>query len=806
MNGLTDFGPMTVATLLLLGLLAAATFYYRRRWKSAVSGDVDAVAQAGLAEACLKTAPAGRLVMTLPGRNPAAAPPDRETRTDLSPQLLEALQLDAAGSPGLEEVLSQVRREDATHLRDAVAALCETGAPFKLRATRADGGRVFDIAAGRTEPTGETPAYAVLWFLDVSADALLAERAQAETRSLRTWLDALPMPLWRRSRDLTITDCNEAYARALDTTPQAVLEQNLPLLGRNKAQQARALAEQALANGEGKTEAHHVVIDGARQLLEINERVLAGDGLAGYAIDKTSLEELQSELGRHIRIQAEVLEDLGTAIAIFGPDLQLNFFNSAYVELWGIDEAFFQSEPHLGDVLEALRERRRLPEYPDFPAFKKQWIKRFGTLIEPVEELVHLPNGTTLRMLATPHPLGGVLFSYEDVTDRLALERSYNTLIDVQSETLDKLYEGVAVYGVDGRLKLYNPAFAKIWNLSEELLKTEPHARVIMESARDFFDVPDEAWADYLEDVVAATTEPQARNGRRERKDGSVIDWAQVPLPDGAVLYTFVDVTDSIRVERALMERNEALETADRLKSEFIANISYELRTPLNAIIGFAEILEKQLFGALNERQRGYSRGILESSQHLITLINDILDLASIEAGYLQMELGPTDMRELMDSIHALGRERARNQGIDLILDCPDDIGDLLVDGRRLKQAIFNLLSNALKFTDTGGTVTLAVRRVEGEMLVSVTDTGIGIAEADRERVFGTFERGTAQKGQSGAGLGLALVKSLIELHGGWVEMDTAVDRGTKVVCHLPLDPKKVEAAAECQPKAVAAN
>jgi signal transduction histidine kinase len=359
---------------------------------------------------------------------------------------------------------------------------------------------------------------------------------------------------------------------------------------------------------------------------------------------------------------------------------------------------------------------------------------------------------------------------------------------------------------VDGRLKLCNPAFGKIWNLSEELLKTEPHARVIMEAARDFFDVPDEEWGDYLESVVAATTEPQARSGRRERKDGSTIDWAQVPLPDAAVLYTFVDVTDSIRVERALMERNEALETADRLKSEFVANISYELRTPLNAIIGFAEILEKQLFGSLNERQLEYSHGIVESSQRLITLINDILDLASIEAGYLQMELEPTDVRELLESIHVLGRERARNRNIDLVLDCPEDMGDLLVDSRRLKQAIFNLLSNSLKYTQEGGAVTLAANRTETEMLFSVIDSGVGIAAADQERVFGTFERGSAQGRQTGAGLGLALVKSLIELHGGRVELESAVDKGTKVVCHVPIDPEKVELAAVSAPKAVAAR
>jgi signal transduction histidine kinase len=260
-----------------------------------------------------------------------------------------------------------------------------------------------------------------------------------------------------------------------------------------------------------------------------------------------------------------------------------------------------------------------------------------------------------------------------------------------------------------------------------------------------------------------------------------------VPLPDGGVLFSYVDVTDTLRVERALIERNEALETADRLKSEFIANISYELRTPLNAIIGFAEVLENQFFGELNERQLEYSHAIVQSSQQLIALINDILDLASIEAGYLQLDLQPTDIHSLLDSIFTLGRERAHSRNIELKLVCDDEAGELLADGRRLRQALFNLLSNALKFTKEGGVVTISAKRLPDEVLLVVSDTGIGIPEEDRERVFGKFERGSLETRHSGAGLGLSLVKSLIELHGGRVELDSRVGGGTRVTCHVPL-------------------
>jgi len=258
---------------------------------------------------------------------------------------------------------------------------------------------------------------------------------------------------------------------------------------------------------------------------------------------------------------------------------------------------------------------------------------------------------------------------------------------------------------------------------------------------------------------------------------------AIVPLPDGNVLLTYLDVTDTSRVERALRERNEALETATRLKSEFIANVSYELRTPLNAVIGFAEILNNQYFGDLNVRQLDYSLGILASSQQLLAMINDILDLATIEAGYMPLETARVDIGEMLEAVLTLTRERARSRNLDIELHCPPDIGTVEADERRLKQAAFNLISNSIRFTPPGGTITIEAERREGELLLKVADTGIGIPPSDRARMLEKFERGTRR---SGAGLGLALVKSLIELHGGSVAVESADGWGTRVICHLP--------------------
>ncbi len=266
------------------------------------------------------------------------------------------------------------------------------------------------------------------------------------------------------------------------------------------------------------------------------------------------------------------------------------------------------------------------------------------------------------------------------------------------------------------------------------------------------------------------------------------MDYGFLPLPDGGVLITSLDITDSTRVSRALRERNDALEAADRLKSEFIANVSYELRTPLNTIMGFIEILNNEYFGPLNERQREYSQGILESSEELLALINDILDLAMIEAGRMTLEIEVVDIKEMLWGVFSLTRERARSKDLRLALDCPDDIGTLDLDERRTKHALLNLMGNAIEYTPPGGEIVLSARRMDGEIMLSVADTGIGIAESEQSRIFEMFVRGKKPVGhRRGAGLGLSLVRSFIHLHGGRVELSSTPNKGTTVSCYLPV-------------------
>ncbi len=764
-DGTAVAGGAAVAAMLAAFAAVALAVRARRRFADACTRS-DALAQrAACADALLAARPDQYLCRDLAGATDRASPG------------LAALVGASGEAVGLDAVAAALAEEDADALARAVDTLAADGTAFET-AVAARNGRTLRVS-GRRVAGGAAPGLVVLWFADQTVVADTRARLAAERDGLRALLDLVPVPLWRRDAGLRPSFVNRAYAAAVaaETGNGAPAEIAAP--------DGRALARKVRDGGVAASETHHVVIGGERRLVEIGEAPDGAGGTAGYMLDRTAVETAEIELARHIEGHEEVLHNLGTALAIYGPDKCLKFFNNAFLRTWDLDEAWLRAGPEIGDVLEAMRERRKLPEVADFPAFKQDIQRLFTSLIEPLEELVHLPDETTFRMVVTPHPFGGLLFTWEDVTDALALERLYNTLIEVQRETLDNLYEGIAVIGGDGRLKLSNPAFGRMWRIPADALRAGLRIADLVDRMRPFLaDGGD--WAAQKEETIELLTDRAARSGRLERSDGSVLEYASVPLPDGAVLLSYLDVSDSTRVERALRERNEALETADRLKSEFIANVSYELRTPLNTIIGFAEILTDQYFGALNPRQVEYSRGILESSQRLLSLINDILDLASIEAGHMTLELETIDLYRMLTSVLALTRERARKKNLTIGFDCPSDIGAIVGDERRLKQALFNILSNSVKFTPENGIIRLVARRTGDAVELVFHDTGIGIPRADHGRVFGKFERGTHPEARHGAGLGLSLVKSFVELHGGTVVLESEEGIGTRLTCRLP--------------------
>jgi signal transduction histidine kinase len=697
-----------------------------------------------------------------------AAVGERDALLGASREMLVVWGRDGAGpfsyGGGDEALQSCLKGADALALSTAIDGLSDRGAAFQMKVQDANG----RLLCLRGRAVG---GMACVWIEEPQA----AVQAGADYKAI---LDALPVPVWLRDKGLAISWGNHAFLKGAGAADLDAARRDQVALDREE----RELAAAARANNAIQETRRFSVVNGQRRAIAFTEIPLGDAGVIGTAVDVTEVAAAEARLQTHADAHAATLDTLQTAVAIFGPDQKLSFYNRAFVSLWGLPETFLDRHPGEGDILDRLRDMRKLPEQRDYQAWKRAQLASHQRPTAG-EDSWHLPGGQTIRVITQPHPFGGLTFLYEDVTARIALESDYNTAMKVQSATLDTLTDGVAVFGPDGKLKLHNAAFASIWEFDPDDLAGEPHARTIAALSRDKFG--DSAIWDQLLGTIVTGARAQDM-GEVERSDRSILQVSTAPLPDGATLVTFADVTARFRIENALRDRNEGLEAADRLKSDFIKHVSYELRTPLNTILGFSEYLASGGPGALNAKQQEYINAIVEGGGALKSLVNDILDLALVESGALRLELERVDLHGLVTDVAIHAREWASKVGLSLRIDVAPDAGRFLGDPRRLRQILFNLLSNAFKFTPRGGEVTLAAKIVDEDVQLSVADNGPGIPAEVKANVFERFSAKGGPGQRAGAGLGLALVNRFLELHDGWVEIETGPTGGTLVRCHLP--------------------
>ena len=513
-----------------------------------------------------------------------------------------------------------------------------------------------------------------------------------ETELLRDFAAAAPWPIWAKSAEGNLRYANAAYVRATEGASVAdTIHRSLELLENDqRTEMSRVLNDNA--NFSARLP---IVVGGERRIYDV-QAIKLGGGSAGIAIDASEAPRLRDAMERMAEAHRRTLDQLSSGVAVFDGQRRLAFYNESYRRLWGLDQAFLDSNPDNSSVLDRLRAARKLPEQPDFRAWKAKLHEAYRA-VESESYSWFLPDGRALSVVTTPNLEGGVTYLFDNVTESLDLARRFDRLTRVQHETLDNLAEAVAVFGSNGRVELFNPAFAKMWKLSAEALKEQPHIETVEAWCMPLFDDA-LTWRALREAITAIDNRAQVAL-KLERKDGSVLDCMTMPLPDGATMLTFQDITDTENVERALRERNEALEAADQMKVDFVHHVSYELRAPLTTIIGFAHFLSDPSTGPLTPKQAEYLDYVTKSTNALLALTNNILDLATIDAGAMKLELGPVNIEKAIQAAAEGIQDRLATDRIELKVDIDPNIGNFTGDERRVVQVLYNLLANAVGFS-----------------------------------------------------------------------------------------------------------
>ena len=691
--------------------------------------------------------------------------------------------------------------DDLHGLKAALEGAILAAKPLRHMVRLAASGRVMEVRGALAAPP-EPSSTMLLWFFDIStaeAERATLARRLGQTESaldaLTQLIEAAPFPMWYRGPDLSLGLVNSAFVAAVEARDAAdVIARGTELVDSPGGASARDGALRARELGKPYSRTQPATIGEERRMLRLVDVPLATGAVAGFAIDIQDLEDARIELARHVESQRELADHMTAGAAQFDADRHLDFFNQPFAIMARIDPEWLAEKPEFDRVLERMREMNRLPEVRDFPAWKAERRDWFTSPEETIGEDWILASGDHLRIVAQPLPDGGLRLIVEDRTEQVRLASARDTLLRVRAATFDNLFEAISVFASDGRLYLWNRRFCEVWGLDEAWLGEHPRVDELVPAMARRLANPTAA-AQVRELVRSVTSGRQPGSGRMSMTDGRHFEFAAVPLPDGNCLFTMIDVTDSTRIEAALRDRATGLEEADRVKTDFVANMSYELRTPLTSIGGFAEMLSAGYAGKLAPAAADYVGAILQSVARLSKLIDDVLDLTQGDSSGIALERERIDLGGLCRSVgeSQLARATQNKQSLEMVID--KSAGFVIGDPRRLRESVEHLLRNAVAYTNEGGRILLRASGSADEATITVVDDGPGISPEDQAMVFNRFHRaiGTAHS-DAALGLGLPLTRQFVEAHGGTVELVSTLGEGTAVTLTIPRDGAAVAA------------
>ncbi len=773
--------PMLIAAGAVLLLLVASAALALHRGLSALGLAAREEDRRRIAEALLGSAPMQAMLIRADRRVEMPA-----RVADLFGLVQPATDVDglSAAGGGLDPV-------DAEALLADVMALQQSGRSFVQQVRPRGAARTLTLR-GERAPVGMSSADVVVWVHDASEAQAEVERLAAEQRLVREAFDSLtgvieaaPMPMWYRGPDLRLAMVNTAYVRAVEGTDAAdVVGRGVELIEGSGQGGPLAGATRARESGRPAVRVLPATIGGARRSMQLHDVPLPNGGVAGFAIDIADLEEARARAQRFADAQRAMFDRLSAGVAQFGPDRALVFCNQPFRRMFAMRSEWLSDRPEFDRVVERMREANRLPEVRDFPGWKAERREWFTRTDAATEETWHLPNGVYIRVVAQSLPDGGLLLIFEDRTEEVQLASARDTLLRVRTATFDNLFEALGVFAADGRLQLWNNRFRALWELEEEFLSSHPRVDAVAGTIAPKLRTPNRARL-VTELVRSATADRQQRGGRVALADGRHYEFAAVPLPDGNALFTMLDITDSRRAEQALRERAMALEAADKVKTAFVANMSYELRTPLTSISGFAEMLHAGYAGTLTEQGTEYVGAILESVGRLSMLINDVLDLTQAEQDTL-LNHREVDLRQIAEEAARTADQVARERSVEFVMEISSDVGVVRGDPRRLREVFDHLLRHALTAAVQGGRVLLHLDGDAAKARIVVSDDGAGMDEESARHALDRFAHAPVQGGVRPIDLGLPLAKQFVEAHGGTISLISELGAGSLITVELP--------------------
>ncbi|MBA4049353.1 MAG: histidine kinase [Sphingomonas sp.] len=692
-----------------------------------------------------------------------------------------------AGDSGLSE-------GDLAALSDDIAVVQRVAKPFARAVQPIGGARTLMVQGQRAMRAVRAPGAVILWVSDETEREAVIARLRVEAAQLHAAFDALtglieaaPMPMWYRTADLRLGMVNSAYADAVEARDaDDVIARGLELIEGIGTDGPLTTALSARDSGRAQSQTIPATIRGARRMLNVFDVPLPGGGVAGFAVDIEELEQARATIKRFGEAQRAMLDRLSAGVAQFGADRALAFCNQPFCRLFAMKPEWLADRPEFDRVLDRMREAGRLPEARDFPGWKAERRDWFMATDGQIEEQWHLPGGAHLRVVAQTLPDGGMLLIFEDRTEQVQLASARDTLLRVRTATFDSLAEALGVFAADGRLQLWNSKFRATFGFEEEFLAGHPRVDALAQAAGARLAAPGKAVL-MSEMIRSATLDRQQRGGSLAFADGRSFDFAAVPLPDGNALFTMLDVSDSRRIEAALRDRNDALEAADRVKTAFVANMSYELRTPLTSISGFAEMLNQGYGGALSPDAVDYVAAILQSVDRLTVLVDDVLDLTQSDAGLKVEASADVALEPVLRAAAAKVADGVKAQALDFAVEIDASLGSVPGDTARLTQVVENMLRHALSGTPARGRVLLHGDGDDATARIIVSDDGRGMTSKAIARAFDRFAEPAATRGGERAlGLGLPIAKQFVEGHGGTIELVSERGQGTAITVRLP--------------------